>query len=124
MRFETVLTSALCIALAAAYPFPKFPNTKRFFRSDDGPDDQPAKRALGEVVSTAVAALGVLDADGIGQGKDAYTQYMGDGSTAAGWPAMSEWYDLSFLTDGQIANSAFRVSFDYMFVTEDIQKPA
>jgi hypothetical protein len=30
--------------------------------------------------------------DGVGVGHDAYTMFLGDGSTAAGWPAMSDWY--------------------------------
>ncbi|KAL1961818.1 hypothetical protein VTN77DRAFT_1030 [Rasamsonia byssochlamydoides] len=97
MRFETVLTSSFVIALAAAYPFPKFSTPKNFYISR-GPNHQPAKRATGEVVTGPQAVSNINNTDGIGRGQDVYKLYLGDGSTADGWPAMSDW-----------------VSFDYMF---------
>lgn len=95
MRFNTVLVSSCLVALAAAYPFPKFSTPKNFHLSP-GSNNQPEKRDPGAEVVIGPLAVSLLDnADGVGRGKDTYKLYLGDGSTTDGWPAMSEWYDKS-----------------------------
>jgi hypothetical protein len=56
-------------------------------------------RAVGQIFSASRSTAVNLN-DGIGAGVDVYKSYNGDGSVAAGWPAMSEW-----------------VSFQQMYVT-------
>jgi hypothetical protein len=54
---------------------------------------EKARRATGETVSNSnVARYDNSNInDGVGDGTDSYTLYLGDGSTGAGWPAQSEW---------------------------------
>lgn len=52
----------------------------------------PAKRGGDETISAPLAVTVTNNQDGVGLGKDVYTMYHGDGSAAAGWPAMSDWY--------------------------------
>jgi hypothetical protein len=51
-----------------------------------------ALATTGEYVNNGnIAVYSINDYDGIGAGRDSYTFYSGDGSTAAGWPAKSQW---------------------------------
>jgi len=47
-------------------------------------------RTVGVVFSASKTTAQNLN-DGIGSGIDVYKRYTGDGSVAAGWPAMSNW---------------------------------
>lgn len=47
-------------------------------------------RTVGVVFSSSRSTAQNLN-DGIGADIDLYTRYTGDGSVAAGWPAMSKW---------------------------------
>ncbi|UKZ74851.1 hypothetical protein TrVFT333_002521 [Trichoderma virens FT-333] len=55
-------------------------------------DQDNTKRATGETVNNSVARYDNSNiTDGVGDGVDSYTLYLGDGSTGAGWPDQSRW---------------------------------
>ncbi|KAL1965838.1 hypothetical protein VTN77DRAFT_5159 [Rasamsonia byssochlamydoides] len=82
MFIRNLLLAASVASLAQAAPFEPTKTFKAVARAAD---------ATGEKVTKAVAVKTINDNDGVGAGKDTYTQYNGDGSTAAGWPSQSEW---------------------------------
>lgn len=49
----------------------------------------------GETVTTGLAVTAVNANDGAGAGSDVYNMYTGDGSSGAGWPALSAWVSYS-----------------------------
>lgn len=52
---------------------------------------QPRVSRVVDQIFEASKSLPINYNDGIGWGVDAYKMYRGDGSTAAGWPSLSEW---------------------------------
>ncbi|KAL7949249.1 hypothetical protein V8C42DRAFT_208564 [Trichoderma barbatum] len=55
-------------------------------------DQDNIKRATSETVNNSVARFDNSNiTDGVGDGIDSYTLYLGDGSTGAGWPDQSRW---------------------------------
>lgn len=47
----------------------------------------------GETVTVSELAVTTVNgSDGIGAGSNTYTFYSGDGSVAAGWPALDDWF--------------------------------
>lgn len=55
-------------------------------------DQDNTKRATSETVNNAVARFDNTNiTDGVGDGADSYTLYLGDGSTGSGWPDQSRW---------------------------------
>ncbi|OKL58451.1 hypothetical protein UA08_06151 [Talaromyces atroroseus] len=51
-----------------------------------------AYAATNETVTvSALQVTSIVDDDGVGAGANTYTFYTGDGSTAAGWPALDDW---------------------------------
>ncbi|RFU72700.1 glycoside hydrolase [Trichoderma arundinaceum] len=54
--------------------------------------NQDSKRTSGETVNNAVARFDNTNIlDGVGDGVDSYTLYLGDGTTGSGWPDQSRW---------------------------------
>lgn len=49
------------------------------------------ERAPGISVTAPAAVTSINDNDGIGGGSNTMTAYSGDGSSAAGWPSISQW---------------------------------
>lgn len=49
------------------------------------------KRTTNVVANSPAAVYSINNNDGIGAGSNNYVYYSGDGSTGAGWPAMSDW---------------------------------
>ncbi|UKZ91351.1 uncharacterized protein TrAFT101_006335 [Trichoderma asperellum] len=80
--------------------------------------DQKDKRATGETVNNAVARYDNSNiTDGVGDGVDSYTLYLGDGSTGAGWPDQSQWVSFENMFNNY-KNQMFS-SCDWMGVPDD-----
>ena len=54
-------------------------------------------------VSNSLAVLTVNDQDGKGSCPDSYTMHTGDGSTSAGWPAVSDWASFDDMWNANVA---------------------
>ncbi|PYH71854.1 uncharacterized protein BO88DRAFT_442343 [Aspergillus vadensis CBS 113365] len=72
--------------------------------------EQLASRSTNAVVTvSALAVTSVNDSVGKSSGSNSYTKYTGDGSTADGWPAKSDWLSFDAMweanKDAVIANS-------------------
>ncbi|XRM42207.1 hypothetical protein ABZX51_005434 [Aspergillus tubingensis] len=87
-QFFNYLAVGSLAGIAAAAPL-----GTRTLEVEEG--EQLASRSTNAVVSvSALAVTSVNDSVGKSSGSNSYTKYTGDGSTADGWPAKSDW--LSF----------------------------
>ncbi|PWY74217.1 hypothetical protein BO83DRAFT_408078 [Aspergillus eucalypticola CBS 122712] len=102
-QFFNYLAVGSLAGIAAAAPL-----GTRTLEVEEG--EQLASRSTNAVVSvSALAVTSINDSVGKSSGSNSYTMYTGDGSTADGWPAKSDWLSFDAMweanEDAVIANS-------------------